>query len=415
MSTVIEQAQEAREAARRLAPLGRREKDAALVAIARRLREATPEIGAANADDVERARTHGLSAAMIDRLEMGPRVVEATARAVEHIVTLPDPVGGRQQMQRMANGLLVGRQRVPLGVIAIVYESRPNVTVDAASLCLKAGNAVLLRGGKEAAATNARLGEVIRAALRETDLPEGAVQIVPAGDREGTRELLGLTDLVDLAIPRGGEGLIRFVAENARVPVIKHYKGVCHLFLDAGCDPEMAVRLALNAKVQRPGVCNALECLLVDEAAAAAVLPRVARALLDAGVELRGCERTRAVVPAARAATDEDWGAEFLSLVLAVRVVDGIDGALHHVARYGSNHTEAICTNDHAHAERWLREVDASAVMVNASTRFNDGGEFGLGAEIGISTSKLHAYGPMGLESLTTEKWIVLGDGQVRE
>lgn len=415
MSNVGDLAREARKAARRLAPLGRREKDGALAAIAGRLRGAAAEIGAANATDVERARATGLSEPMIDRLGMGPHVVEATARAVEHIITLPDPVGGRREMQRMPNGIYVGRQRVPLGVIAIVYEARPNVTVDAASLGLKSGNALLLRGGKEASETNTVLGRIIQEALRESAVPEGAVQIVPAGDREETRELLGLTDLVDLVIPRGGEGLIRFVAENARVPVVKHYKGVCHLFLDAGCDSQMAVRLALNGKVQRPGVCNALECLLVDERAAVELLPRVAAALLGAGVELRGCPRTVALVPEAKIATDADWGAEFLSLVLAVRVVAGIDEALEHVAQHGSNHTETICTNDHAHAERWLQEVDASAVMVNASTRFNDGGQFGLGAEIGISTSKLHAYGPMGLESLTTEKWIVLGSGQVRE
>lgn len=415
MSGVVTLAQDAKTASRRLAALGRREKDAALSAVARRLREEQATIVEANVVDLERAQQQGLGAAMIDRLRMGPKEIEATARAVEYIVSLPDPVGGRREMQRRPNGLLLGRQRVPLGVIAMVYESRPNVTVDAAALCLKSGNAVLLRGGKEAAHSNAALGELIRGTLSETAIPAGAVQIVPAGDREGTRELLGLSDLVDLAIPRGGAGLVRFVAENARVPVIKHYQGVCHLFLDAGSDVAMAVRLAVNGKTQRPGVCNALECLLVDEAAAAELLPPVARALLAAGVELRGCDRTLALVPEAKAAQVTDWGAEFLSLVLAVRVVSGIDEALAHVAQYGSNHTEVICTNDYAHAERWLREVDASAVMVNASPRFNDGGEFGLGAEIGISTSKLHAYGPMGLESLTTEKWIVLGEGQVRE
>jgi glutamate-5-semialdehyde dehydrogenase len=414
VTTVRAQAEAAKTAARRLASLARQQKDGALRAIAERLREEAPRIAQANAIDVERATQAGLSSALIDRLRMTPKVIEETAKGVEYVAGLPDPVGGRREMNRLPNGLLAGRQRLPLGVIAIIYESRPNVTVDAAALCLKSGNAVLLRGGKEANETNRVLGDILRETLASTDVPAEAVQIVPAGDREGTRELLSLVDLVDLAIPRGGEGLIRFVAENARVPVIKHYKGVCHLFLDATADTEMAVRLALNGKVQRPGVCNALECLVVHEAAAPRVLPPVARALLEAKVELRGCERTRALVPEAVTATDADWGTEYLDLIIGVRVVKDLDEALEHVARYGSNHTEVICTNDLGNAERWLREVDASAVMVNASSRFNDGGQLGLGAEIGISTSKLHAYGPMGLESLTTEKWVVLGEGQVR-
>ena len=415
MGTVLEQAQRARLAARVLAPLGRREKDAALGAVARRLRARSDDIGRANTIDIDKARAAGLSAAMVDRLDMSAKAVEATARGVEHIVGLPDPVGTRGEMRRLGNGLLIGKQRLPLGVVAMVYESRPNVTVDAAALCLKSGNVVLLRGGKEAAATNEILGEVIRDALAESAIPIDAVQIVPATNREGVRELLSLADLIDLAIPRGGPGLIRFVAENARVPVVKHYQGVCHLYLDAGCNSAMATELALNGKTQRPGVCNALECLLVHEEAAANVLPRVAGALLAAGVELRGCARTVEIVPGAKPASDRDWGAEFLALILAIRVVPSLDAALEHVARYGSNHTEVICTNDYANAQRWLREVDASCVMVNASSRFNDGGQFGLGAEIGISTSKLHAYGPMGLESLTTEKWIVLGEGQIRD
>jgi glutamate-5-semialdehyde dehydrogenase len=390
---VRELAERAKTAARTLSPLGRSRKDAALLAIARGLREEVESVGRANGVDLERARSSGLSAAMIDRLTMGAKAVEVTARGVEHVVSLPDPVGSRSAMQRLPNGLLVGRQRLPLGVVAMVYESRPNVTVDAAALCLKSGNAVLLRAG----------------------LPQDAVQIVPATDHDGIRELVQLTGLIDLAIPRGGEGLIRFVTENARVPVVEHYKGVCHLYLDEGCEHDMAERLALNGKTQRPGVCNALECLLVHEREAPVLLPRVASALVDRGVELRGCPRTLALVPAARPATEEDWGREFLSLVLAVRVVPDLDAALDHIARYGSKHTEAICTRQHEHAERWLSEVDASCVLVNASTRFNDGGELGLGAEIGISTSKLHAYGPMGLESLTAEKWIVLGAGQVRQ
>jgi glutamate-5-semialdehyde dehydrogenase len=414
LSTVREQAERARRASRALASLGRGTKDRALETVAARLRNSVPRIGEANARDLERGRSAGLSDAMLDRLGMGPKVVESTAAGVEHVVTLPDPVGSRGPMRRLDSGLLVGRQRLPLGVIAMIYESRPNVTVDAAALCIKSGNAVLLRGGKEAAETNQVLGAVIGEALEEAGLPREAVQIVPATDREGIRELLGLSDLVDLAIPRGGEGLIRFVAENARVPVIKHYKGVCHLYLDEGCDAAMATSLALNGKVQRPGVCNALECLLVHQADAARLLPEVCGALIADGVEIRGCPRTCELIPSARAASDDDWGSEFLAKILAVRVVDDLDAALEHVARYGSNHTEVICTGSYPRAQRWLAEVDASCVMVNASSRFNDGAQLGLGAEIGISTSKLHAYGPMGLESLTAEKWIVLGDGQIR-
>jgi glutamate-5-semialdehyde dehydrogenase len=404
----------ARQAAHPLASADRRSKDQALLDVARALRGGVQRIELANRRDLARATDAGLSAPMIDRLKMGPAEIEATARAVEHVVSLPDPVGSRSEMQRLQNGLLVGQQRLPLGVIAIVYESRPNVTVDAAALCLKSGNAVLLRGGKEAADTNAVVGELIREALAAAGLPADAVQIVPAGDREAIRELLALSDLIDLAIPRGGEGLIRFVSEVARVPVIKHYKGVCHLYLDAGCDSDMAMALTLNGKLQRPGVCNALECLLVQASDAERLLPEIGAALLAEGVEIRGCERTQKLVPGALAAREEDWGSEFLAKILAVRVVSDLDAALEHVRRYGSGHTEAICTDSHSHAERWLAEVDASCVLVNASTRFNDGGELGLGAEIGISTTKLHAYGPMGLESLTARKWIVLGQGQTR-
>jgi len=415
VTSVRELAQGARAGARVLGTLDRGRKDAALRAIADSLRASAEEIYRANRADLERGRAAGLSEAMLDRLSLTPSVLDSTARGVEDVARLPDPVGGRRDMRRLANGLLVGRQRVPLGVVAMVYESRPNVTVDATALCLKAGNAVLLRGGKEAASSNQALGRVIQRALGDTDVPPACVQIVPATDRDGVRELLSLDDLIDVAIPRGGEGLIRFVAENARVPVVKHYQGVCHLFLDAGCDHARAVAITLNAKVQRPGVCNALECLLVHEQAAESLLPVVAQALREAGVELRGCPRTVQLVPEARPAEDSDYGHEFLSKVLAIRVVRDLDQALEHVARYGSNHTEAICTESYERAERWLREVDASCVVVNASTRFNDGGQLGLGAEIGISTSKLHAYGPMGLEELTAEKWVVLGQGQVRE
>lgn len=412
-TTILSLAQNARRASGELRAVDRGKKDRALTLIARRLREEAEFIAEHNRRDLEAGRAAGLTNAMLDRLVMDAKATEASARGVEYIATLPDPVGSGS-MQRHANGMSFGRQRIPLGVIAMIYESRPNVTVDAAALCLKSGNAVLLRGGKEAAHTNQALGEVLGRALDEAELPRGAVQIVPAGDREGVRELLGLTDYIDLAIPRGGEGLIRFVAENARVPVIKHYKGVCHLFLDEGAELEQAIQLTLNGKVQRPSACNSLECLLVHTNDAERLLPEVGRALLAAGVEIRGCPRTRSLLPEAREATDEDWGREYLDNIIAVRVVPSLDAALEHVARYGSNHSEAICTPHQAHAQRWLREVDACCVLVNASTRFNDGGQLGLGAEIGISTSKLHAYGPMGLESLTTEKWVVIGEGQVR-
>jgi glutamate-5-semialdehyde dehydrogenase len=413
-ASIRELATRAKSAARRLVALDRSTKDRALAAIAAGLRSRSAEIFRANELDLAAARSSGMAEAMVDRLRFDQKALESTAKGVEYVMTLPDPVGSQSSLERLPSGILAGRQRVPLGVIAIIYESRPNVTIDAASLTLKSGNAALLRGGKEAAHTNRALGEVIGSALEASGLPRDAVVIVPPGDRDGVRELVSLNGLVDLAIPRGGEGLIRFVVEHARVPVVQHYKGVCHLFLDAGADVEMAKRLAVNGKVQRPGVCNALECLLVDASDAERLLPPVAKALLAEGVELRADPRAQRLVPDAKAATDEDWGAEYLAKILAVRVVDGLEGALDHVARYGSNHTDAICTENYSHAQRWLREVDASCVLVNASTRFNDGGQLGLGAEIGISTTKMHAYGPMGLESLTAEKWVVVGDGQVR-
>jgi glutamate-5-semialdehyde dehydrogenase len=414
VTTIREQAEAARRAARRVGVLSRAEKDKALTLLAVRLRENGAFIAEHNARDLEAGRAAGLSGALLDRLRMDAKTIEGTARGVEYIASLADPVGSVGSMNRLRGGPLAGRQRVPLGVIGMIYEARPNVTIDAAALCLKSGNAVLLRGGKEAAHTNLALGRVLRETLEEAGLPAETAQIVPATDRDGIRELVGLSGLIDLVIPRGGEGLIRFVTEHARVPVIQHYKGVCHLFLDAGCDLAQAVALAVNGKAQRPSACNAVECLLVHDADAERLLPAVGRALIAEGVEIRGCARTRAILPAARPAADDDWGREYLDKIIAVRVVSGIDEALDYIARHGSNHSEAICTQSHPNAQRWLREVDASCVLVNASTRFNDGGELGLGAEIGISTSKLHAYGPMGLESLTTEKWIVIGEGQVR-
>ncbi|HEY8087641.1 MAG TPA: glutamate-5-semialdehyde dehydrogenase [Polyangiaceae bacterium] len=410
---VADMAARARVAARRLAPLARGPKDAALGAIARGLRAASASILEANARDVEEGRARGLSAPMVDRLALDAKRVEAIAASVEEIARLADPAGEVVTQIERPNGVRVTRVRVPLGVLAMIYESRPNVTVEASALALKAGNAVILRGGSEARQSNAALANVIQRALAETGLPEDAVQVIPFTDRDGVRAIVQCTG-IDLAIPRGGEALIRFVTENARIPVVQHYKGVCHLFLDAGCDVEMAARLAVDGKVARPSACNALECLLVDAADAERLLPPVARALSSKGCELRGCERTRALVPEAKPAHEDDWGQEFLAPILAVRVVDGLDGALAHVARYGSGHTEVICTRDDAHAARWRLEVDAACVAVNASSRFHDGGELGLGAELGIATTRVHWRGPMGLESMTTMKWLVDGDGQTR-
>ncbi len=408
----------ARDAARLLAPLGRAAKDRALVAIADRLRAAVraepSALLAANAADVEAARAAGLDEALVDRLVLTPARVEAIAKAVLEIASFDDPVGEVIGMKRRPNGISVGQVRIPLGVIAMIYESRPNVTVDAAALCLKSGNAVLLRGGKEAARSNEALGAIVRDAIAGAGLPADAVQIVPPLGRDETKALVGMTGVIDLVIPRGGEGLIRFVAEHARVPVIQHYKGVCHLFVDEGADHDMAHRLVENGKLQRPGVCNALECLLVHEREAAGFLPKLAPLIAAGRLEARGDEATCAALAGAVPASPDDYGQEFLAPILAVRVVPSLDAAIDHIARYGSNHTEAIVTPRYDHAQRFLRVVDASCVIVNASTRFNDGGELGLGAEIGISTTKLHAYGPMGLASLTALKWIVYGEGQTR-
>lgn len=407
----------AKEAARELAPLDRAAKDRTLHAIAHRLREAARDkdsaVLKANAQDIENAQADGLSEAMIDRLLLNEKRLWDLAHAVTEIASFEDPVGEVIGMSRRPNGLLVGQVRIPLGVIAMIYEARPNVTVDAAALCLKSGNAILLRGGKEAAHSNAALGALVHDALSDTGLPPDSVQIIPPVAREQMRTLVGMSGLIDLVIPRGGEGLIQFVREHARVPVIQHYRGVCHLYVDDDADLEMAARLVENAKLKRPGVCNALECLLVHQASAQGLLTRVGE-LLAKGLEIRGDADTCAIIPGAKAAVPEDYGHEFLAPILAVRVVKSFGEALAHIARHGSNHTEAICTNRYDRAQRFLREVDASCVLVNASTRFNDGGELGLGAEIGISTSKLHAYGPMGLKSLTTLKWMVYGEGQIR-
>ncbi|MGA9754294.1 MAG: glutamate-5-semialdehyde dehydrogenase [Desulfobaccales bacterium] len=407
-------AQEARDAARRLGTLSRGVKDRVILRVAELIEERRAQIQTANQQDVEAARAQGYPAALVDRLTLSDKVCASMIKGLQEVAALPDPVGAVTGMWVRPNGLKVGRQRIPLGVIGFIYESRPNVTVDAAALCLKSGNAVILKGGKEALHSNLALAQAMQDALSEAGAPQAAVQVIPSVAREATLELLKQDELVDLIIPRGGEGLIRFVAEHSRIPVLKHYKGVCHIFVDESADLNMAEEVCFNAKVQRPGVCNAMETLLVHEAAAPAFLPRMFARFRQAQVELRGCPRTREIAPQVVPAHGDDWGTEFLDLILAVQVVPTLDAALEHIARYSSNHTEAIITRDYARAQRFLQEVDSSVVLVNASTRFNDGGELGLGAEIGINTSKLHAFGPMGLEELTTTKFIVYGDGQIR-
>ncbi len=405
----------AKQAARKLPTLSTREKNKVLRLVAQNLRSQKAYLQEENQKDLDLARKKGLSAALIDRLTLSDKVIEAMAQGLEEVAALPDPVGEVVKMWRRPNGLWVGRMRIPLGVIAMIYESRPNVTIDAAGLCFKSGNAVILRGGSEAINSNLALARIFQEALQESGGPTEAVQVIPTTDRAAVQEMLKLEEYIDLIIPRGGEGLIRFVTENARMPVLKHFKGVCHVYVDRLADLEMAKRICFNAKVQRPGVCNAMETMLVHEAVAESFLPDMCEDFRRAGVEIRGCPRTCALVPWAKQATEEDWDAEYLDLILAVRVVKNMDEALDHIARWGSNHTETIVTTDYQRALRFLREVDASVVITNASTRFNDGGQLGLGAEIGISTTKLHAYGPMALEELTTTKFIVFGEGQIRE
>ena len=369
---------------------------------------------AANADDLAKAAANGAGKATLDRLALDPARVRGMVEALREVAAQADPLGEVTRRDVRPNGLVVERQRIPLGLVAMIYEARPNVTAEAAALCLKAGNAVLLRGGSEAAASNGAIAACLHAALRDSGLPAAAVSLVADPAREHVLELLQLSDLVDLAIPRGGESLIRFVAEHARVPVVKHYKGVCHLYVDRAADIDLALGLLVDGKVSRPGVCNALETLLVHREVAPAFLPRALQVLQAHGVEVRGDDATRAFDPGLAAATEADYDAEFLDLVIAVRVVDDLAGALAHIARFGSDHTEAIATGDPATAEAFVRGTRSSAVMVNASSRFNDGGQLGLGAEIGISTTRLHAYGPMGVEALTIERFVVRGEGQVR-
>jgi len=369
----------------------------------------------ANAQDLAAGRAAGLSVAMLDRLALNDKSIEAMAAGLREVAALPDPVGRVLDDRTRPNGLRLKKIAVPIGVIAFIYESRPNVTADAAGLCLKAGDAVILRGGKEAIHSNRAIASVLLESGARAGLPAHAVQLVQTTDRDAVRELVQLTGLVDVVIPRGGEALIRAVAENARVPVIKHYKGVCHVFVDRAADFDMAEKIVLNAKCQRPAVCNAMETLLVDEAAAKIFLPRIASALLARKVELRGDDATRALVSAAKAVTEPDWSTEYGDLIINIRVVAGVDAAIEHINRYGSQHSDSIVTRDPTAAARFLREVDSAAVYHNASTRFTDGGEFGMGAEVGISTDKIGVRGPMGLEELTTYKWIGEGTGQVRE
>ena len=408
------QAQACRDAAQAVAALSTDAKNALLRAMADALEADVAGILMANAEDLRAAEAKGIGSAMLDRLMLDPPRIAGIAHALREVADLPDPVGQVTRRETRPNGIGIERVRVPLGVVAMIYEARPNVTADAAALCLKAGNGVILRGGSEAIRSNAAIAASLQRALVEAGVPAAALMLIDDLRREAMVELLQLNDIIDLAIPRGGEGLIRFVAEHARVPVIKHYKGVCHLYVDAAADPELALDLLLDGKVARPSACNALETLLVHADIAAEFLPRAAAMLRERGVELRGDERARALIADAKPASDDDWDAEFLDLILAVRVVDSLDEAIAHIRRHGSDHTEVIATRDEAAAARFVHALRSAVVMVNASSRFSDGGELGLGAEIGISTTRLHAYGPMGAESLTIERFVVRGVGQTR-
>lgn len=405
----------AKKAAKQLATSNSGARNTALCAIAKHIRNSQDEITKANQQDLDAAKAAGLESALIDRLALTPPRIEAMADGLEKIAALPDPVGRMSQIEPMPSGIRVGRMRVPLGVVGIIYESRPNVTADAAGLCLKSGNACVLRGGSESLHSNQAIARCITAGLAEAGLPEQVVQVVATTDRAAVGALIAMSECIDVLVPRGGKSLIARIMQEATVPVIKHLDGICHCFVDAAADLAMAERIVINAKTQRYGTCNTLETLLLDEAIAAKLLPRLKTRLDALGVELRGCEKSRALVKGLTAATETDWDTEYLAPILSIRVVAGLDAAMMHIAEHGSGHTDAIVTNDYPNAERFLREVDSSSVMVNASTRFADGFEYGLGAEIGISTDKLHARGPVGLEGLTTQKYIVLGEGHVRE
>ena len=412
---VEEKARKAKEAGREIATLSSQIKNQALLKMAEAIEAQADRIKEVNKRDLEAGEKKGLSSALMDRLLLNDKRIEGMAEGLRQVAALPDPVGEVVKMWKRPNNLLIGKMRVPLGVVAIIYESRPNVTIDTVALCIKSGNAVLLRGGSEAIHSNSVLVEIAREAAEEAGVNSEAIQFLDTPDRAAVGELLKRDDLIDLVVPRGGEGLIRFVAENSRIPVVFHYKGVCHTFVDRDADLEMAKAICFNAKVQRPGVCNAMETMLVDAPIAREFLPQIAAMLKEAGVELRGCPRTREILPDIKEATEEDWYEEYLDLILAIRVVDGMDEAIAHIHKYGSAHSEAIVTENYQRTMEFLRRTDSAAVYVNASTRFTDGFEFGLGAEMGISTQKLHCRGPMGLEDLTCCKYIVLGEGQIRE
>jgi glutamate-5-semialdehyde dehydrogenase len=407
--------QQAREASRVLARASTADKNAALMAIASAIRSEAYTLKEENKKDLVAGEAKGLDAALLDRLTLTDARIEGMAEGLEQIAALPDPVGEISDMTYRPSGIQLGRMRVPLGVVGIIYESRPNVTADAAALCLKSGNATILRGGSEAIYSNQAIAACIRRGLETVGLPATVVQVVEITDRAAVGELITMPDYVDVIVPRGGKGLIERISKEARVPVIKHLDGICHVFIDAEADLDMAEEIAFNAKCHRYGVCNAMETLLVDQAVAADILPRLAARYLAEGVELRGCERTRAILTDIATATEEDWDTEYLAPILSIKVVDNIEDAMQHIHQHSSAHTESIVTNNYDKARRFMAEVDSSSVMVNASTRFADGFEYGLGAEIGISTDKIHARGPVGLEGLTSQKWIVLGSGQIRQ
>ena len=415
LAHVTGKARAAKEAARALALASTRSKNDALQQMARGLEEKIGLVLDANRSDLARARSAGLASAFMDRLTLSESRIEEMAAGLRQVAALPDPVGETAEAWRRPNGMEISRVRVPLGVVGFIYESRPNVTADAAGLCLKSGNAVLLRGGSEAMESNTAIAQVLAKAVEKSGLPADSVQVVDTADRAAVMAMLTLDRFIDLIIPRGGEEFVRLVTERSTVPVLKHDKGLCHVYVDASADLDMAVAITVNAKAQRVSVCNTMETLLVDAAAAARFLPKAAARLREAGVEVRGDERTRALVPDATPATEADWDTEYLDYIVSVRVVDGLDHAIDHIRRHGSGLAEAIVTSNLRHARRFTREVDAAAVLVNASTRFVDGSQFGMGAEMGISTSRLHARGPVGVRELTTTKFIVMGDGQVRE
>lgn len=405
----------ARLASRSMASASTKAKNKALLATARELDNGRNNLLRANAVDLENSRDTGLEPALLDRLELNNERIDGMIEGLRQVASLQDPVGEITDMSYRPNGIQLGKMRVPLGVIGIIYESRPNVTIDAASLCLKSGNATILRGGKEAILSNQAIAACIVSGLEKASLPTSAVQVIETTDRSAVGELITMPEYVDVIVPRGGKGLIERISSDARVPVIKHLDGNCHVYIDDKADLQKALAIAVNAKTHRYGVCNAMESLLVSETVATEILPELARAYSEKGVELRGCEKTCALVDSANVATEEDWSEEYLAPILAIKVVTSIDEAIEHINTYSSQHTEAIVTEDYSRARRFLREVDSSSVMVNASTRFADGFEYGLGAEIGISTDKIHARGPVGLEGLTSQKWVIFGDGQIRE